>query len=60
MDALLKYWTDKYSPSELIDHVGISMEDLQFCLMNWFEEHLDDFKEDVETIFGYGEDTDAN
>lgn len=60
MDALIKYWEDKYTPAELVEHLGISMDDLLFCLTDWCEEHLNDFREDVETIFGYGEQSDNN
>lgn len=55
LEALIKYWKDKYSPAELVEHIGISMDDLLYILEDWVEENLNDFKEDVELIFGYGD-----
>lgn len=56
MEALRNYWNDKYTPAELVEHIGISMEDLLFCLEDYIDENLNQFKDDVEEIFGYSEE----
>ena len=59
-DALTRHWKDKYTPEELVEHINISMDDLMFCLLDWIEEHTEDFQEDYENIFGYGELNDSD
>jgi hypothetical protein len=56
MEALIKYWNDKFSPEELIEHIGISMEDLLYVLQDsgWVESNLNEFRTDCETIYGVG------
>ncbi len=56
MDALLTYWKDKYSPAELVEHMDISMDDLLFCLLDFIEENINDYREDIEEIYGYASD----
>ena len=55
MDALYQYWKDKYSPAELIEHIDIDMDDLLFLLQDYVEENLDDYRADIEEIFGYAD-----
>lgn len=59
MEAILKYWSDRFTPEELIDHIGISMEDLLWILdeSGWVEANLDCFREDFEKIYQVGEYT---
>lgn len=57
MDTLEQYWKDKFSPAELVEHIGISMEDLLFCIGDWVEENLDQFRDDIEEIYGYTENS---
>lgn len=55
MEALLKFWEDKYTPAELVEHLDISMEDLLYILTDYIEENLDKYREDIETIYGYSQ-----
>ena len=53
MEALIKYWGDKFSPEELVEHIGISMQDLLWILEDsgWVRVNFDSFKEDFEQIY---------
>jgi hypothetical protein len=57
MEALIKYWGDKFTPEELIEHIGISMQDLLYILeeSGWARCNIDDFKADFEQIYQVGE-----
>ena len=56
MEALIKYWNDKFSPAELVEHINISMDDLLYILEDsgWVHANVDDFKEDFENIYDIG------
>jgi len=56
MEALIKYWNDKFSPAELVEHINITMDDLLYILEDsgWVHANLDDFREDFENIYDIG------
>ena len=56
MEALIKYWNDKFSPAELVEHINISMDDLLYILEDsgWVRTNFDDFREDFENIYDIG------
>ena len=56
MEALIKYWNDKFTPEELVEHIGISMQDLLWILEDsgWVRNNFDEFKEDFEYIYEIG------
>ena len=53
MEALIKYWGDKFTPEELVEHIGISMQDLLYILeeSGWARANIDDFEEDFKQIY---------
>ena len=53
MEALIKYWSDTYTPEELVEHIGISMQDLLYILeeSGWVRSNMDDFEEDFKQIY---------
>ena len=57
MEALIKYWGDRFTPEELIEHIGISMQDLLYILeeSGWVRCNADDFQEDFENIYKVGD-----
>jgi hypothetical protein len=55
MDALKLYFKDKYTSTELVEHIDISMDDLLWILTDWLEEHTEDFQKDYEVIFNMGD-----
>lgn len=56
MEALIQYWKDRYTPEELVQHLNIPMDDLTYLLADWIRDNLDKFREDVEFIYGIGDD----
>jgi hypothetical protein len=56
MEALLKYWSDRFTPEELVEHIEISMQDLLWILEDsgWVRTNADNFKEDFERIYEIG------
>ena len=58
MDALIKYWGDRFTPEELVEHIGMSMQDLLWILKDtgWIRANMDNFREDFEKIYEIGDD----
>lgn len=57
MEALIKYYMDRFTPEELVEHIDIPMRDLTDCLYYWLSENREKFREDFELI--YQEDFEA-
>ena len=55
LDGLIEYYRDRFEPSELIEHLGISFDDLQEFLEDWISENTDAIMEDLEHITDTGE-----
>lgn len=51
MEALIKFYIDRFTPEELVEHIGISMEELTDCLFHWLADNRERFREDFETIY---------
>ena len=56
MEALIKYWGDRFTPEELVEHIGISLQDLLYILeeSGWVRCNMDEFQEDFEKIYQIG------
>jgi hypothetical protein len=51
MEALYKYFIDRYTPAELVEHIDVPMEVLVDALSNWLAENRENFQEDFEYIY---------
>lgn len=51
MEALFKYYIDRFTPTELVEHIDVPMEVLVDALSNWLSENRENFQEDFEFIY---------
>jgi hypothetical protein len=59
LEALLRYYSDRFEPTELVEHLDIDIEDLLGCLEDWIKYKMNmenAFQEDLEHITTYGEE----
>ena len=55
-DELIEYYRDKYESAELVEHLGIPIDDLLILIEDWIDENPNAIEADLEYITKFEED----